>query len=238
MAYVYQRDLAMILRDAGVEVVEYAGWKDRGRPPAGRNFNPHGMVIHHDASAVGPSPDLARYIAEIGRPPGTPAPLSQIWVGKRGVWHVLAAGKANHAGEGNGWGSIRAGLGNDDALGVEWDHTTGEKVTPEEYASLVLGTAAIFRAKGWSVDRACPGHKEYAKGRKTDPDIDMPRFRRDVKRVIAKMNKPVPRVPRTRGPHVDAALKAARQIGGNPRKVALANRAIKALEAIPFRKVK
>lgn len=180
MAYVWHRDLAKILRDAGLIVIEHEGWKTRGRP-TNLSFVPNGTLLHHDASAAGPSPTLARYIAVIGRPPGTPPPLAQLWVSKTGVWHVLAAGRANHAGAGNGWGNIKANTGNSATLGVEWDHTTGEAITKAEYESLVTGFAAIHKAKGWNVSKNLAGHKEYAAGRKIDPSgVDMAKFRRDV----------------------------------------------------------
>lgn len=191
MSYVWHRDLAKVLRDAGLIVIEHEGWKTRGRPTY-LSFVPTGTLLHHDASAAGPSPTLARYIAVIGRPPGTPPPLAQLWVSKTGVWHVLAAGRANHAGSGNGWGNIKANTGNSATLGVEWDHTVGEAITKAEYESLVTGFAAIHKAKGWNVAKNLAGHKEYAAGRKIDPSgVDMAKFRRDV---AARM-KTVGRVP-------------------------------------------
>lgn len=190
MSYVWQRDLATILRAAGLTVVEHDGWKTRGRPTY-LSFAPTGAMLHHDASAAGPSPTLANYIAVVGRPPGTPPPLSQLWVSKRGVWHVLAAGRANHAGTGSGWGNIKANTGNSATLGVEWDHTTGESVTQEEYNSLVTGFAAIFKARGWNVDKNLPGHKEYAAGRKIDPaGVDMSKFRAAVKARQKTLGRP------------------------------------------------
>lgn len=185
-------DLAAVLRAAGVPVIEYPGWRTRGRPGS---FAPRGLVMHHDASPMGPSPTLANYIAVIGRPPDTPAPLSQLWVCKGcnvhavGTWHVLAAGRAHHAGTGDGWGRVRAGNGNADAYGVEVDHTTGERVDPVLYASLVRGSAALLTALGASAVDALPGHKEYAPGRKVDPDWDMRVMRSDVLKAQASPQK-------------------------------------------------
>lgn len=181
--------LADVLREAGCSVVEYAGWKTRGRPRSAGPFVPEAVIWHHDGSAKGPSPSLARFLAEEGRPAeGIPAPLSQLWVcagcgGKHpvGTWHVLAAGRANHAGIGAGFGVIAEDCGNSQAIGVETDNTTGEATPRAMYDSLVQGTAAILRhVRTTSAEGLC-GHKEYAAGRKIDPDdIDMDDARQDV----------------------------------------------------------
>lgn len=180
MSYTYATWLADALRAGGLKVVEHDGWKTRGRPASVGNFDPKAIVVHHDASAVGPTPSEANYIANVGRPPGTPAPLSQLWVDYDGVWHVLAAGRANHAGEGAGWGVIPANSGNTYALGIETDHTTGEKLPQGQYDSIVKGVAVLARYMKIDVRKAVCGHKEYAPGRKTDPDWDMNQFRKDV----------------------------------------------------------
>lgn len=184
-------DLPAVLRTAGLSVFVHAGWQDRGRPGT---FTPRAVMIHHDASAVGPSPTLDDYIIK-GRPEsGTPGPLSQLWVclgckGEHavGTWHVLAAGRANHAGTGAGWGVVPKDSGNTYAYGVETDHTTGEAVDPTFRASIVKGSAALLKALGASPVNALPGHKDYAPGRKSDPDWDMNLMRRDV---AAAMTQP------------------------------------------------
>lgn len=180
---------ATALRRAGLSVAPYPSWTGRGRPRSSGPFTPRGLVIHHDASPKGPSPAVARFLAEEGRPAeGIPAPLSQLWVcagcdGKHpvGTWHVLAAGRANHAGTGSGFGKIGADLGSSLTLGVETDNTTGEPTPQAMYDSLVVGSAALLQhmrsdPMGWLA-----GHKEYAKGRKIDPDdVDMGQLRDDV----------------------------------------------------------
>lgn len=186
------------LHAAGVPVILEPGWATRGRPRSVGPFQPRGMLWHHDASEDGPSPEEAHYIAEVGRPPGTPPPLAQLWVcaGCKGAhavgtWHVLAAGRANHAGLGDGWGVIRADEGNSDALGVETDHTTGEHWPAELLDSLRRGTAGIMARAGWKPADALAGHKEYAPGRKTDPDgLNMADERRRVAALIAELHHP------------------------------------------------
>lgn len=169
--------LADVLRAAGVPVAEYPGWRTR---TASGSFNPVGVIWHHDASMPGPSPALARVIAEVGNA-STPPPLSQAWVDMAGVWHVIAAGRANHAGTGSGWGRIRGNQGNTDAIGVETDHTVNEPWPGPQLASLRVGTRAILARLGASPGNALCGHKEYAPGRKIDPDgLDMNLERRLV----------------------------------------------------------
>lgn len=193
--YVWCPWLADVLRGAGLSVVEMPGWKRRGRPREVGPFVPHGLLWHHDASARGPSPELARFIAVVGRPAeGIPAPLAQLWVcmgcnGKHpvGTWHVLAAGRANHGGEGAGWGSIGRDLANSQTLGVETDNTSGEATPPAMFASLVVGSAAILRRLHSHPMRWLCGHREYAPGRKFDPepgDIDLDKGRRLVVRTM------------------------------------------------------
>lgn len=181
--------LAIVLRRAGVRVVEHPGWQSNGRPRSAGPFRPRGVLWHHDGSGVGPSPHMARFIADGGRPDaGIPAPLSQVWICAGcedrhpvGTWHVLAAGRANHAGAGAGFGRIGRDAGNTATLGVEMDNTTGEPTPPAMYASLVRGTAAILNHLRSDPRLWLAGHKEYARGRKVDPDdLDMSAGRRDV----------------------------------------------------------
>lgn len=177
--------MAAELRAAGVTVVEYPGW--RGRRASG-SFAPRGVIWHHDASAVGPSPSLPRLIAELGNG-STPPPLSQVWVDTAGRWHLTASGRANHAGIGSGWGRIRASNGNTDAIGIETDHTVGERWPAAQLQSLRRGTAVLLRHLGARPSDSLAGHKEYARGRKIDPDgLDMAAERRAVAAINPEEN--------------------------------------------------
>ena len=123
---------------------------------------------------------MARLIAELGNGT-TPPPLSQCWVDTAGRWHLLASGRANHAGIGDGWGRIRANNGNADAIGIETDHTVGEAWPPALLTSLRRGTAVLLRHLGASAGDALAGHKEYAPARKIDPaGLNMAAERRAV----------------------------------------------------------
>jgi hypothetical protein len=170
-----------VLSAAGLDVVPVEGWQNRGHTNQG-DFRPRAVMIHHDASRPGDSPGALDWLISGFRTPGDDNYDAQIWVDRDGVWHVIAAGYSQHAGAGIGWGVIPAGLGNNFSFGVETDHTTGEAWPAVQIEAVEIGTAAICKARGWDPDNAATGHKEYARGRKTDPDgIEMNGFRARVR---------------------------------------------------------
>jgi hypothetical protein len=174
-----------VLRAAGLTVKTYDGWKGRGG-----GFTDLGSVVwHHDASPPGDSPGVPAYmIREIdaGRPGG------QLWVDRRGVWHVIAAGKVSHAGK------VRRGMpGNSNSLGVETDHTTGETWPVPQLTSLRRGTAAILRRLGQD-SGGLHMHKTICDppGRKVDPDgLDLHTERGRVAVLMAHSQQPPPQPP-------------------------------------------
>ena len=159
MKYVYATWLADVLRDAGLEVVEHEGWKTRGLP--GGVFVARSVVWHHDASPAGDSPGVPAYML---RRFATAA--AQLWVDRRGVWHVLAAGRAPHAGV-----VIPGKPTNYTSLGVETDHTTGEAWPAAQLDSLRRGTAAILARAHRRAGKGLHFHKSIClpPGRKSDP---------------------------------------------------------------------
>lgn len=163
------------LQRAGIVVRGYGAWWSRS---AG-SFAPRGIMLHHDASPIGPSPGVRDWLAT----GASFAPASHFWVDMTGVWWVICNGRANHAGGNNfSWGAIEANSGNYRTFGVETDHTIHEVWPAPLYRSLVTGFRAICDTFGWDVDRSVISHKEYAPTRKIDPDgIYMPTFRGDVK---------------------------------------------------------
>src|SRR3546814_6936060 len=89
------------LRAAGCTVVEEDGWKDRGR---GQMGNVLGVMQHH--TGPGSEKGLLELIRD-GRP-DLAGPLSQLFLPKSGVFHVIAAGRTNHAGK-DSWKDITSG---------------------------------------------------------------------------------------------------------------------------------
>ena len=154
--------LPVVLRNAGIEVVELPGWKTRGN---GELLRVDALVWHHDGSPAGASPNVPDYIrgqVDHGKPG------ANIWVSLDGTWHLIAAGITYHA------GAVLAGKpGNKTSLGVETDHTTDETWSGVDLlASLRDGTAAILNHLQRSPAIAFEFHKTVCKpvGRKTDPD--------------------------------------------------------------------
>lgn len=166
----YQTGILTALRDWGLTVVEVPGWQTRGSS----SFDPHGFVAHHDV--IGPQTSCPRIIID-GRS-DLPGPLSQFWLERNGRVHLVAAGRANHAGDG-GWNGL---YGNSSVWGCEANNL-GTPADPWPRAQLDAYyklAAACCDFSGFSPANVC-GHKEWAPTRKVDPhSIDMAAFRRKV----------------------------------------------------------
>jgi hypothetical protein len=120
----------------------------------------------------------------------TPPPLANLGLGRSGTIYVIAAGRANHAGEGN-WRGL---MGNASVLGIEAEHT-GKASDPWPAAQLdayVKLSAQICQRAGFGVEMVC-GHKEWAPRRKIDPiSLDMDDMRRRIARAMEDEMEPVP----------------------------------------------
>jgi hypothetical protein len=154
--------LADVLRTAGLDVVEEAGWHGRGVELSGVS----GLIGHH--TACGPSGDCpSTYILTHGRP-DLAGPLAQIQLCRSGEIHVIADGKANHAGDGS-WPGIK---GNADTLCIEAENTgLNTEVWPAVQMDVyVRAVAAVFNYLKLPAERFCT-HYEWAEptGRKIDP---------------------------------------------------------------------
>lgn len=193
-----------VLRRAGLTVVpmRYESGRYAGRTweTVGWNDMPYtelrGVMWHHDASPMGDSGGCKIDAKGYGvQPTGAlywmmydgfgAAPAAAAWVDRRGVWYVYASLRTNHAGLGF---SPISGRDNGNAyfFGIETDHTDGEPWPKAQLDSLRLGTAALM--KSWKINPrlALIGHKEYAPGRKFDPDgLDMADERRRVAKLVA-----------------------------------------------------
>lgn len=198
MSYQWATWLGEVLRAAGCRVVEEDGWKTRGRP--GGSFTPRGVMMHHDASPAGETSNGVDVIRD-GRP-GLEGPLAQLWLAYDGTWHVVAAGRANHAGEGQ-WHAIPRDQGNTFCIGIETDHTTNEQWTAGQRSAALAGVAALcdhlgIRTRSGLQDWFC-AHKEYAAGRKPDPDpLDMA-YAREQLLAYTGEDAPVQRIQKSTG---------------------------------------
>lgn len=168
------------LRQAGLRVAEVDGWEQRG---VADMRDAVGVICHHTAGPrEGNMPSLRTLID--GRS-DLPGPLAQIGLGRDGTCYVIAAGRCNHAGQGE-WQGISQG--NSRFIGIEAENTGGHDDSPwpdvqmDAYQRTV---AALLRHMGRSAE-FCAGHKEYARpvGRKPDPDFDMVAFRAAVSAIL------------------------------------------------------
>lgn len=177
------------LRAAGLKVVEHDGWRSRGLSTE-RRFEPRAVVWHHDASAPGDSPYVpASMIARFE------TAAAQLWVDRYGRWHIIASGRAPHAGV-----VLPGKPDNYTSIGIETDHTSGEDWPPALLESLRTGTAVILKHLGVSAEAGLHFHKEICSppGRKIDPaGLDLAPER---SRVAAKMKTPVPPKHRATAP--------------------------------------
>lgn len=149
------------LRAAGLTVVEHAGWRARGLSTA-RPFTPSTLVWHHDASPKGDSPGVPAYMIANYDTHG-----AQLWVDRRGRWHIIASGRAAHTGE-----TLPGMPTNETSIGIETDHTTGEDWPPVLLASLRKGSAALLNHLKVKPSSGLHFHKSICSppGRKVDPD--------------------------------------------------------------------
>jgi hypothetical protein len=149
--------IAQRLRAAGIPVVEVAGWQTRGSS----SFDPRGSVNHHTAGpSSGATPSLNTCI--YGRP-DLAGPLCNVFQSREpdgdDVAYVVAAGRANHAGE----GAWRGLSGNSSVYGLEVEHT-GTSEAPRAR----LERAAAIHAAMFSGDVGyCCQHREWT-SRKVD----------------------------------------------------------------------
>jgi N-acetyl-anhydromuramyl-L-alanine amidase AmpD len=170
--------IPQVLRDAGLTVFEEEGWETRGTTA----FDPIGVMWHHTASpATWTSRQLTNLLV---RGHSTlRGPLCQLQLNRDGVYVVIAAGRANHAGNGS-WPTIR--LGNTQTIGIEAANDgVGEPWPREQVDAYIIGTAALLKHMGQPAENVV-GHKEWAPRRKIDPrGLDMDEMRSKVQAVIS-----------------------------------------------------
>jgi hypothetical protein len=146
-------------RDDAMGILPYSGWTTRG----GSTFNPHGSVNHHTAGPLrGNLPSLATLL--FGRP-DVSGPLCNGALARNACIHLLAAGKANHAGLG-GWNGLS---GNSTVWGLEVEHTgtSAEPVTDAQWEAMHRWHRVCADVSGFPIGNICQ-HFEWAPTRKVD----------------------------------------------------------------------
>ncbi|MEG3166519.1 glycoside hydrolase family protein [Sphingomonas sp. PB2P19] len=179
-----------VLLDAGLKVAECEGWRERGR---GVMKTVRGVMCHHTGNPnPGNMPTLE--ILKRGRR-DLRGPLGNLGVGRDGTFYVIAAGRANHAGQGRAAGLT---TGNSSFIGIEAEHS-GKPADPWPAAQIEAyqrGCAALLKHIGAEADM-CIAHKEFALpvGRKIDPCFDMLAFRIAVSDYLVGKSVPLPIKP-------------------------------------------
>lgn len=185
--------LPTALEEAGLKVSLVPGWENRGLGDVGLIF---GVICHH-TGVKNPNnlnmPTLRSLRDGRRAEPGLealPGPLAQLGLGRDGTYFVIAAGRAAHAGR----GSFKGVSGNLRFIGIEAE-SRGNSSDPWPDIQLDAyhrGVAAILKHLGKDAS-FCVGHKEYAPGRKDDPNLDMNAFRSAVAAILSgAAPKPTP----------------------------------------------
>lgn len=182
--------LANRLRGDGyLTVRETTGWKSRGRPGS---FAPQGVLIHHTAfhaTQANPAPALSTVINGRGEPDPLPGPLCHVLIDRLGVCHVIASGRANHAGEARASGPMPAGDGNTMYVGIEIDYAPQEPYnqspSTDQWVAAINAAAAIVSRLGHGSNYV-RYHKETSVTGKWDPGNFTPggEWRNHVQAVI------------------------------------------------------
>jgi hypothetical protein len=147
--------LADVLRAAGLTVVEQPGW--RGRGANGQLEAVDGLVVHHTASSLSHSLSLSLSIVTNGNAVA-PGPIAQVMFWRDGTAHMIADGRANHAGKGGPWGDwLPRDRANWRTIAFECvNNGVGGQWSPDLVAAMEIGSAAVMRHLGYGADRV-PG---------------------------------------------------------------------------------
>jgi hypothetical protein len=183
-------DLPQRLRAHGLKVVEHDGWLTRGRPASTGGFDPVGVLCHHTATGKATSDaNVVRLL--IGGRSDLPGPLCHMGLARDGTVHMIAAGRANHAGKAKASGTVGAGDGNVLYIGIEaFNDGVGEKWPTVQYDAYALLAAVLSDEITNNSAQTVRGHKETSVTGKIDPTFDMNAFRSHVAADLAKLTAP------------------------------------------------
>lgn len=228
-------DLPQILRSYGLKVTVVPGWRKRGRPAYTGGFDPVGVLIHHTATTVKWTIAAVLRLLTGGRT-DLPGPLAHIGLGRTGRVYLIAAGRANHAGQARLSGSVASGDGNELYIGIEaFNDGLGEKWSKRQYNALVLLSAVLSVVVTKNSVHTVRGHKETSTTGKIDPTFDMDHFRRQVAAKMVQITKPEePPAPQltSRGRKIDHAIKDLETAKGHRERAAFIKTALDALRSI------
>lgn len=167
MTYQWLDWLPDALRAEGCTVVEVDGWESRGRPSSSGGFDPYGTLHHHTGTTASPSNPAPTLQTVIHGRSDLPGPLCHALIGYDGTVHVVAAGRANHAGECNGFGPFSGGDGNAQLIGWEIDYDGTQAISDAQQDAAVRASAAVLKRLGETENYAAT-HQETSKTGKWD----------------------------------------------------------------------
>ncbi len=174
----YQTRIPEALARFGLKVETVPGWQTRGSS----TFTPRGAVSHWTAGPRGSTTRPSLNICTNGRT-GLPGPLCNVYLDRKGIAVVVAAGRANHAGVG-GWKGLTA---NSQVFGTEAECGGDGDWTAAQRAAYPRVNAAYCWLGGFGPEMCC-GHHEWATppGRKVDiRDWPMSAMRSQVAAILA-----------------------------------------------------
>ena len=179
---------------------EYSGWTGRGSS----SFTPGGVVCHWTAGPCNSTGRPSLNVCVNGRE-GLSGPLANVYFDRAGVAVVIAAGRANHAGDG-GWKGLS---GNSSVLGIEAECCNAGDWTPAQRSNYPRLVAALLEGIRRDASWAC-GHNEWAPSRKVDiHDWPMPTMRDQTAQLLAGGTAPLPpEEPDMTPEQTDAAIRA------------------------------
>lgn len=180
----YLTNLADVARNAGLQVVEQAGWKTRGH---GAQTDVLSVICHHTGTTNKTADAPSLTVVQNGRS-DLAGPLSHYLLSRSGIVYVVAAGQCWHTGA-----TFQSWQSNPHAIGIEAEGTGYDPWPETQMSAYITLCAALSRAFGVPVSRIL-GHKEVAApaGRKPDPNFDMNQFRARVTSVLNGNPIPVP----------------------------------------------
>jgi hypothetical protein len=170
----YATWMADALTDFGVPFLPVAGWETRGESV----FDPAGVMNHHTADT---DPTTSALSVIINGRADLPGPLANFYLEWDGTIYLVAAGEANHAGNGRfevldrvtrdlaplGDASAVYGpgsddyVGNDHYVGIEVQHPGDSTPYPDVVIDSLIGlNAALCVDRGWTANR-CIHHREH-----------------------------------------------------------------------------
>ena len=192
--------LLKALRDEGLKVQEYPGWRTNNRNHIGPWGPVHGVMIHHTVtSGTASSVELC-----FNGHSSLPGPLCHGVIDKAGTVHLVGNGRANHAGSGDG--DVLQAVINEQPLPADNEANTdgnryfygfeainlGDGKDPWPAAQLEAierASAALCRAHGWTYQSVLR-HLDWQPGKVDPRGVDWPAMQTRIKTRLGNTTPP------------------------------------------------